>query len=312
MKYIKVLGNVVTGIAIILIFYKLFTMEIDTSGLFTQRAISILIAVLLLYTATVLCTPWPWMQLISVTEEKNLSYPNVCMYYTKSNLMKYLPGNVFQYVGRNQVAQVYHLDHGNVALASLLEIILVILASLILSMVFGGTKALSLISFENLKFLLLVGIVGIVLLSIVGIVAYQKGAWGKIQCYITLKIQSLKSWRAVRKFAIALLFYLVSNLLQAINFCMVLSIFLPNIFSTSNLFLLIGAYVFAWLLGYITPGSPGGLGVREVTMMAMLSQTTVGLDEITISLALIRGINILGDLGAFLCSALYVRTQRKL
>jgi uncharacterized membrane protein YbhN (UPF0104 family) len=36
--------------------------------------------------------------------------------------------------------------------------------------------------------------------------------------------------------------------------------------------ILLGAYSFAWLLGLLIPGAPGGLGVFEATILALLSQ----------------------------------------
>ena len=42
------------------------------------------------------------------------------------------------------------------------------------------------------------------------------------------------------------------------------------LFTDSNLSQLItitGGYVFAWILGYITPGAPGGIGIRESVML---------------------------------------------
>ncbi len=37
---------------------------------------------------------------------------------------------------------------------------------------------------------------------------------------------------------------------------------------------LISAYSIAWLMGYLTPGAPGGLGVYEITLIGLLDHTT--------------------------------------
>ena len=155
-------------------------------------------------------------------------------------------------------------------------------------------------------------VIGLVLLCGLIVIAYHKGALAKIWGYVLPKFQRLRSKKALKTFGIVLVFYVLNDLLQAIAFFFTLSIFVPTIFSNIYIPLLLGSYIFSWLLGYITPGSPGGLGVREVTMISMLSQTPVGLDEITISMALTRAINILGDLVAFLVAlGIYKVTQRQ-
>ncbi|MEM9136798.1 MAG: lysylphosphatidylglycerol synthase domain-containing protein [Cyanobacteria bacterium P01_F01_bin.42] len=37
---------------------------------------------------------------------------------------------------------------------------------------------------------------------------------------------------------------------------------------------LISVYTIAWLMGYLTPGAPGGLGVYEITLIGLLDHTT--------------------------------------
>ena len=311
MKYIKIIGNIITGIAIALIIYKLLTIDIDVSDYWSEKSVGVLCIALWIYICAVLCAPWPWRKLISITEEKKVNYSSICMYYTKANLMKYLPGNIFQYVGRNEVAQVYHLDHGNVALATILEIVLLIIASIILSIGFCGEYVVSLISFDNIKFLLVAALIVISASCIIILIAYKRGTIAAIKNYITPKAKHLKSLKTARILGVVLLFYICSDLIQAANFCMILSLFFSELCIASYIPLIIGAYVFSWLLGYITPGSPGGLGIREVSMMTILSTTNIGLTEITISLALTRVINIVGDLGAFLLAWIIYKIRSK-
>jgi hypothetical protein len=57
-------------------------------------------------------------------------------------------------------------------------------------------------------------------------------------------------------------------------------------------------FAFAWLLGYLTPGSPGGVGIREAAMVILFEGK---MDQpVVISLALIfRLVNVLSDLICF-------------
>jgi uncharacterized membrane protein YbhN (UPF0104 family) len=65
----------------------------------------------------------------------------------------------------------------------------------------------------------------------------------------------------------------------------------------SNFLSLTAAYAFAWLLGFLVPLLPGGLGIREATLVALLAPTYgVGVAT-TLSLAL-RLANTLGEFTA--------------
>ncbi|MCZ7665144.1 MAG: hypothetical protein M5U22_20425 [Thermoleophilia bacterium] len=64
----------------------------------------------------------------------------------------------------------------------------------------------------------------------------------------------------------------------------------------------LGAYIVAWLAGLVTPGSPAGLGVREVALLFLL-KGLVPEAELIQAVVLARVVSVLGD-GAFLLGAL--------
>lgn len=63
-----------------------------------------------------------------------------------------------------------------------------------------------------------------------------------------------------------------------------------------------GAYVVAWLIGFITPGAPAGVGVREVILLFLLENLT-SMEGILLSVVLGRVVNVIGDLLFFVCVA---------
>jgi len=68
-----------------------------------------------------------------------------------------------------------------------------------------------------------------------------------------------------------------------------------------------GAFALSWIAGYVTPGAPAGLGVREAVLVSVLSPVLGGGTAVGLSLAL-RLATVLGD-GVCFLSAL---TMRKL
>jgi glycosyltransferase 2 family protein len=60
---------------------------------------------------------------------------------------------------------------------------------------------------------------------------------------------------------------------------------------------LLGAYSFAWLLGFVVPLLPGGLGLRDATLVAFLT-TTMGVGAATAIAIALRLANTLGEFAA--------------
>ena len=67
----------------------------------------------------------------------------------------------------------------------------------------------------------------------------------------------------------------------------------------------IGIYCFAWLVGFVTPGAPGGLGIREAMLSLFLgSLADPGL--IAAAVLLNRIVTVFGDLAAYVFSLIFI------
>ena len=77
---------------------------------------------------------------------------------------------------------------------------------------------------------------------------------------------------------------------------------------------LLGAYTFAWLVGFVVPFAPSGLGVREATLIALLAPV-VGAAPATALTVGLRLANVAGDflaIGAIEAGALVLRQRGRL
>lgn len=75
----------------------------------------------------------------------------------------------------------------------------------------------------------------------------------------------------------------------------------------NDVFFLISAYTSSWLLGYIIPGAPAGMGIREATLVTTLSLNYS--QEIAIALTItLRAISLIGD-GICFAFSLFYRKQ---
>ena len=96
-------------------------------------------------------------------------------------------------------------------------------------------------------------------------------------------------------------YFCINGLMMCIVFKVVGSIDIAGKYSV-----IIGQYALSWLIGYITVGSPGGIGIREAMMCVILS----GLVQENIILASVisyRLINIIGEIIAFISMYLLKR-----
>jgi hypothetical protein len=61
------------------------------------------------------------------------------------------------------------------------------------------------------------------------------------------------------------------------------------------------AFALAWVIGLVTPGSPGGLGVRETALVVLLAPMT-GADRALVLALGLRVVTVVGDGVGFLLS----------
>ncbi len=70
-----------------------------------------------------------------------------------------------------------------------------------------------------------------------------------------------------------------------------------------------GVYILAWLVGYVTIGAPGGIGVKEAIMLLLLSAIMLEKDILLIAVVL-RLCNVLGDLLSFILNKIFNKQEK--
>ena len=64
-----------------------------------------------------------------------------------------------------------------------------------------------------------------------------------------------------------IVYYFFHNLVNAAMYGLCLRLMSPAEVPVRELVTLTGAFLFAWIIGFITPGAPGGIGIRESVML---------------------------------------------
>ncbi|MEM9806828.1 MAG: YbhN family protein [Cyanobacteria bacterium P01_D01_bin.56] len=213
--------------------------------------------------------------------------------YLKTNIAKYLPGNVWHFYGRVRALQATGSSTGAAIVGVVLEPILMAAAAL-------GLAAISFSLTVADDWRLLLPCVAALVAMLVAIhprflnpvlrklgIAKAK-AQGLTVITSTLRLQ-FYPWRS-------LLGELGFVVLRGMGFMM--TVVALQALEPSQFFPVLGAFSVAWLLGLLVPGAPGGVGVFEAVAIALLgSQIPSGL--LISSVALYRLISTLAEaLGA--------------
>lgn len=162
--------------------------------------------------------------------DRALAEREVSSIYGRGVLMKYLPGSVFQYLGRQMGGAAAGLEHGRLARSSMTEILLHIVASLTVA---AGC--------------LLVGMAPAVAFGVAALLAMSL-------LKLRRPLLTALGWQVGAFSAFALAAMLIGSAI------------LPT---GIGLFHFAALFLFAWLAGFVVPVAPGGLGVREASLLAL-------------------------------------------
>lgn len=221
--------------------------------------------------------------------------------YLKTNIAKYLPGNVWHFYGRVNACRERGLPIGPAILSILLEPLLMLAAALILAFGLGLWGGLGGLKIDR-SALQPLGLV-VVLLSVLA------GIHPRILNWLLARVGKLKK-KALRasdeKLAIGryplgpLLGELGFLLLRATGFVAVWVAILPIGPGSSADFVaqlpqIYSSFSLAWLVGLVVPGLPGGVGVFEAVMLGLQPHSSPHLAALVSILALYRLVNTLAE-----------------
>ncbi|WP_456325909.1 lysylphosphatidylglycerol synthase domain-containing protein [Desulfonauticus submarinus] len=239
----------------------------------------------------------PWYYFLKFTD-KNANFSSTYLIYSRSQIAKYLPGNVFHYAGRQAMGHIAGLKQSSIFMATVIETILIIIVAVAIAicgvLVLGFAK-------EKLNFLIgaevafiVCAVFSIILLpKIAQHFSFLRKILGE---FATL---DLKQWFKV--VSLPLLLYTVSFILLGILLWMVAVLCFKIETSWRTFLAFPTVFATAWVLGFITPGAPGGIGVREAILTAGLSPFIGTSTAVSISIVA-RIIAILGDVFFYLSS----------
>ena len=232
---------------------------------------------------------WTW-----VLRELNqtVSSPEFIQVYLKTNIAKYLPGNVWHYYGRVMAAKNANIPTNIATLSVLLEPLLMLAAALIIIVLFGSQLVVNHLKFNLviLQFLTLIIVLGILHPRFLNPAIQLLDKWKNKKSNVENEL--VNSFIIKRYPVKPLLGEVVFLGLRASGF--ILTMLALNSLTWQQIPLLVGAFSCAWVLGLVVPGAPGGLGVFETTAILLLQYHFPAALVIS-AIALYRLISILAE-----------------
>ena len=199
--------------------------------------------------------------------------------YLKTNIAKYLPGNIWQFYGRIVAAKAIGLPIAPATLSVLLEPLLMAAAAL----------AIALLGIQQSNWLWQLLILAAVL---AGIHPRLLNPLLRLVSRLKKSQESVEGFQLKRYPLLPLLGEAGFVLLRGAGFLLTLLALCP--IAPAQIPVLISAFSFAWMLGLIVPGAPGGIGIFEATALTLL-QNQFPTGVILSGVALYRLISILAE-----------------
>lgn len=205
-----------------------------------------------------------------------------------SQIGKYIPGNVAQYVGRASMALAAGTPARIVGIALVAETALIVVGgaiSVVIAIAIAPEQAGRVISLlpeaSNLAWIVVAIAAFGLFLFLLHFTSKRLSRFGGIP---TIEWTSL---------GIAILLYTVALLLLGTSLFLIVSAL-----ASAPLPLTVAVFAAAWIAGLATPGAPGGLGVRESVITVGLAPFLGGAAALSAAL-LHRGASVLGDVISF-------------
>jgi hypothetical protein len=188
--------------------------------------------------------------------------------FCSTQIAKYLPGNVGHHIGRVALARTRLGVPATTTTVSILqEGALVVACSLLVGTACHLVAPLALPAIAGVSAsLVLVAmlVAGFGALAIVN--RLRAGIGHRAPAWLAFALRIAPAWPAVRR---AMPAYIATQLLNGVGVACIASAMIDV--DVTKVILLTGAYALAWMIGFLLPGAPGGLGVRESAFLVLVA-----------------------------------------
>lgn len=292
-KKLKLIGNIVSIISILFVIKALLSLDFDFNSV-TNWPVFIVVSLIcvLVKCGTVFVSATAWYGWLAFFSGEKSKYKEGVVVYAKANIGKYLPGNVMHYVERNLFAGKIGISQKKLALSSLFEVLSLIGASFVIALGVSYDQlvdALEKVFGKNYKIIIISAIIVIVIFAALIVFVIKK------KFNAILKEYTLKNFiaTAVKNVILNSIVLILLGLIMVVLYG-----YMGGDVTLKKGSLIVSGYIIAWVLGFIVPGAPGGIGVREVVVTLLLGNV-MGEDMVVTLSVIHRLITVIGDFLAY-------------
>lgn len=223
-----------------------------------------LAAVSVLYGASLALPGLGWTILMAAFSHHPVAWRHGLWVFGQTLTAKYLPGNVFQFVGRHWLGMRLGWSQAGIGLATLLETLTVVSASALLSLIASLWMELPPLGSLPAWAYLPLGVGGLAL-PFVFLRGWNLAPVRRLRSRWSPEARPLPERTLLLSLSAYLLFLLASAAML-----WALAAQLSGRVELRDVQLCLAAYGVIYFLGFVLPGAPGGLGVREALIILML------------------------------------------
>ena len=297
---VSIAGYSILILSFIFIIYSF--KNIDLKFLFTGIHLPFLFTlfpVSILYSGVILLLALNYSAVISVLNKEKKINLAIIPNYLKANIGKYLPTNLFHFAGRHLLIINMGYTNKKILAGTVIEFFILIAISFILLLtgVLGGfitipQAALDIIHRNRILFIFTI----VIAVAVLAVVLFKFKF--KIKKLVANGLSLLSGFRP-GIILLLMLSYSVFFITTGTILYFILSHFSGKPFSMYEFFYTLFSFSVCWQIGFISPGVPGGIGVREALLIIFFK----GFYGETIAFyagIVLRLITISGDIIAFL------------
>jgi len=303
-KILKYVGYLLVVICLIFIIKQLKDLKWNELAIISHPwvAIGYTAIAAVMFAVNVYISSFGWKLILEFLYGKKIAYAEIRDVYVRANVGKYLPGNVMHFAGRNMLGKKLGFSHIDMALSTIIEVIILLFTACLLSFIFAFNSVADIANhaITRINHLVLIAVFVAVVAIIISAIIYvhKKGYLKKYQKLFTLSF--------LRIFFILFLIYGLTLLIPGFILVMIFTSVLEITLTIHTALLILAGSMIAWMLGYVMIGSPGGIGIKEYVLMLLLG-SVCGQPLTTVAALLHRLASIVGDILAYLLEMLLLK-----
>jgi hypothetical protein len=246
----------------------------DLSGLLDRQVLYAALLLTGLYAASIVTTAFAWTRMLASMRQPHAMHHLLPILAT-TQFGKYLPGNVAHHLGRVALARSIGIQVAPAVLSVTYELLLALVAAAhlgALTLLWSPPAALSHLPLAQHR----VGLITLVTLGALTMLTLApRAATFLVRFRSNNRENREKSATAPLKLdfanaAVCYLMYMLGQILIGFGLWLLAKALATGGSTIPGPLFFIGAFASSWILGFVAPGAPAGLGVREAILSAWL------------------------------------------